>query len=64
MKKLRIVAELEYDDDSMHGDYEEGLKWFHQDVLLTKSPGEGLVLYSHHIGDEVGEIVVLEVEEV
>lgn len=52
MKKIKLEIILEYDEDIMHGDYESVKEWFYSSVL---QPGD-LCLYSHEIGDVVGEI--------
>ena len=60
MKILRIVAELTYDNDLMHGDDPEAVAWFRESVLM----GTGLILHDNdEIGDHVGELKVLSVDD-
>ena len=54
MKTERLLIELEYDDDIMHGDEPDATKWFWLDVMN----GE-LYLHSNELGDEVGRVKVL-----
>ena len=54
MKVERLVIELEYDDEIMHGDEPDATKWFWLDVM-----GGDLVLHSNEIGDEVGRVKVI-----
>ena len=56
MKTIRLLIDLTYDDEIMHGDDEGAIAWFREQVLK----GE-LLLHSNVIGDEVGEVRVLEV---
>lgn len=57
MKKIRMEIELEYDDDTMHGDCEESRQWF-LGTILSDRTGD-LLLHSNEIGDEVGTVTVL-----
>lgn len=68
MKTLRLLIELEYDDNIMHGDDPESTNWFYR-VLLDKeldgepiSKDDGLILHSNFIGDTVGSVKVLEIK--
>lgn len=55
MKTERLMIELEYDDDMMHGKIsQEALEWFWLEVM-----GGDLILHSNEIGDEVGRVKVL-----
>ena len=56
MKKIKLLIELEYDDDVIHGDDPESIEWFKDEVL-----GGELVAWSNEIGDELGFIKVLEI---
>ena len=56
MKTIRLLIDLTYDDEIMHSDEDAAIAWFHDNVLK----GE-LLLHSNEIGDEVGEVRVLEV---
>ena len=51
MRTLTLVIELDYDNEMMHGDDEEGIAWFRDEVL-----GKELILHSNEIGDEVGKV--------
>lgn len=61
MKTLRLIVDLEYDDEIMHGN-DESVKqeWFFDHILLGES---GLILHSNDIGDCVGDVKVLEIKE-
>ena len=59
MAKVRMVIELEYDDGLMYGDDADGKAWFWSEVL-----GDGLELYSEHIGGNIGVVEVLEKERI
>ena len=63
MKKLMLEVELEYNDETMHGNDEDSIAWFWNEVLLYPGGDGGLVLHSNLIGDEVGTIKVLKVRE-
>ena len=56
--KLKLEIEIEYDKDSMHGDDEDSITWFHERVLLNPAPDERLILHSNCIGDEIGTVKV------
>ena len=59
MRTLRIVADLTYDDDIMHGSDPEAIEWFIENVLL----GSGLVLHDNgDIGDHIGEMKVVSID--
>jgi len=60
MKKIRLEIELEYDDDIMHADDEDGWRWFREDVL-GGTGDERLILHSNCVGDEVGTVTVLKI---
>lgn len=64
MKKLILEVELEYDDETMHGNDADGITWFMDDILMNDGEDTRLVLHSNEIGDEVGTIKVLNVREV
>ena len=55
MRTERLVIELEYDDEIMHGDELEAIEWFWRDVM----GGGELYLHSNFIGDEVGRVKVI-----
>lgn len=63
MAKLRLVIELEYDAEMMHGgDADaEARRWFMEDVLM----GSCLSLNDNgDLGDQIGSVKVLKVEEI
>lgn len=63
-KKIRMEIVLTVDDpDSMYGGEldQEGKDWFFN-CILTGRAGE-LVLHSNEIGDSIGQISVVSVEE-
>ena len=54
MKTLTLEIELEYDDEMMHGNEEEAIDWFHNEILIGD---KGLLqLHSNEIGDHVGKV--------
>ncbi len=57
MTKLILLIELNYDAETMHGNDEEAREWFFS--ILTN---DRLILHSNEIGDEIGEVTVLEVK--
>ena len=59
MKKLRMLIELEYDDEIMHHSDPDAINWFHQNVLLSPSEGGELILNSNELGDSLGIVKVL-----
>lgn len=62
MRKLKLLAELEYDDNSMHGDNPESVDWFINGILLRRmNTSERLILHCNEIGDEIGDIKILEI---
>ena len=56
MKKIKLLIELEYDDDIVHGDDPEAIEWFNNELV-----SDHLLLWSNDIGDEIGSIKVLEI---
>ena len=63
MRTLRLLVELTYDDEIMHGNDPFAIESFFDDVLRNNEKDEQLILHSNYIGDEVGEIKVLEISE-
>ncbi len=59
MKTIKMVIELEYDNEMMHGEDQEAIDWFQNDILLGK--GGLLMLHSNEIGDHVGDVVGVEI---
>lgn len=55
-----MLVELEYDDKLMHGKSKEDIEWFYNDILKSKRKND-LFLHSNEIGDEVGQIKILEI---
>jgi len=53
--KRRLVIELTYDADIMHGYDPEAMEWFEDEIL-----GGELILHSNELGDEVGRVRVLD----
>ena len=60
MKKVKMVIELEYDDTIIHHDNKEGIDWFYGEIL-HETKGE-LLLHSNNIGDTLGSVRVISVE--
>jgi len=56
MKTIKLLVELTYNNDTMHGDDPDGIVWFNDEIL-----GDDLILHSNELGDEVGLIKVLEI---
>ena len=60
MRRIRMLVELTYNDDVMHGDEQAAIDWFFDDVLHGNSE-EKLILHSNEFGDEIGIIEVLDI---
>ena len=58
MKKILLKIELTYNEKTMHEDDQEGLEWFINGILKSE---DGLILQSNYIGDELGEVKVVDV---
>lgn len=57
MIKLRLVCELDYDENIMHSSDVESINWFVENILK----GDNLLLHDNgDIGDAIGNIKVLE----
>lgn len=56
-KKLHLVIELEYDDETIHGMDSEAIAWFWEQVLHSNK--EELFLHSNVLGDVVGTVKVI-----
>ena len=54
MRTERLLIELEYDDEIMHGDEPDAVEWFWLDVM-----GGKLILHSNELGDEIGQVKVI-----
>lgn len=59
MRKIKMMIELEYDDDIYHGEDKSSIDWFGQSVLMNDTEDGGLILHSNEIGDEVGRVKTL-----
>ena len=55
--KLRLLIELDYNEDNMHGDDQDATQWFDESIL---GPDSKLYLHSNEIGDFIGTVTVLE----
>ena len=62
MAKLKMLVELEYDENMIHPNEPEAVDWFENDILLGDD-GE-LLLHSNGIGDTIGSISVLKLRPV
>ena len=60
MKRIKIRASIIYDDEMMHGDDQDAIKWFFNDIL----GGDELRVWSETIGDDIGSLRDLSIEEV
>jgi hypothetical protein len=63
MRTIRLTVDLTYDEQIMHSDDPEDYAYFVDNVLRNTTKGEQLILHSNYIGDEVGEIKVIEIKE-
>lgn len=61
MKTLKMTVELTYDPELMHGNDPVAIEWFENDILRQKGNDGLLLLHSNEIGDEIGEIKVLDI---
>ncbi len=59
MKTVGMTIELTYDNETMHEEDGESLRWFMEDVLMGQGDEEGLLLFSSLIGDTIGEVKVV-----
>ena len=58
MKTLRIVCDFTYDDELAHGEHKDDKEWFF-DLICS----ERLRVLSNEVGDEIGTILIREIEE-
>jgi len=58
VKKILLKIELTYNEKTMHEDGKEGFRWFVDQILRSR---DGLILHSNFIGDELGEVKVINV---
>ena len=63
MAKLKMLIELDYDAEVMHGTEGDSLEWFANYVLMNTADDGRLILHSNEIGDEVGTVRVLVVHD-
>lgn len=56
MKTIKLVIELKYDAESMHGGDKdlEAKEWFFNEILKKE-----LILHSNEIGDKIGTVRIL-----
>ena len=59
MTKIKMIIELEYDDQITHGSEQESIDWFYNDILIGKKGS--LLLHSNEIGDNVGKVKGIEI---
>ena len=59
MKKLRMVIDLEYDDDLVHGGNEGFIDWW--ETIRSSQDEERLILHSNFIGDEIGSVEIVDI---
>ena len=57
MKKIKLLVELEYDESIIYGNDQEAMKWFFDEILAK----DRLILHSKEIGDEIGEIKLIQI---
>lgn len=57
-RNLLLTVRLTYDPDIMHDDDPAAVEWWRREIL-----GGPLLLHSNELGDTVGEITVLWVED-
>jgi hypothetical protein len=57
MRKLKIEATFTYDNEMMHDDNKEGIKWFYN--LLKQK----MFLHNNDIGDVIGEIKITRIKK-
>lgn len=60
MKTITLTIELTYDDQMMYLNDMEARDWFFQDILRE----DELSLFSEEMGDEVGSVKVLAIQEI
>jgi len=66
MRKLLLTIELEYDNE-LYGDDPEEKDWLFNHILLNnieRDTSEELILFSNEIGDEVGIVTVIDIQEI
>lgn len=62
MKKIALSIELTYDADLHYGNDDEAKLWFFEEIL-GHCPGD-LYLHSNIIGDAIGEVQIIKIEDV
>lgn len=64
MKKLRMVVELEYEDEIMYDkDDPAAVEWFFSEIIFNDTEEGALILHSNEIGDSLGVVRVLQIQE-
>lgn len=63
MRTIRMVIELTYDEELWHSGDSDEKQWFHNSVLKNMTEEDGLLLHSNLVGDVVGAVKVLEIED-
>ena len=59
-KTIRLTVDFTYDPVGMHGDDEDSIEWFYNDILF----GDYLQLKAFgDIGDEIGSVKVVSVDQ-
>ncbi len=59
-KTIRLTVDFTYDTVGMHGDDEDSIEWFYNDILL----GDYLQLVDFgDIGDRIGAVKVVSVDQ-
>lgn len=61
MSIVRMLVELDYDDELHHGKDVDAIDWFVKDVLLNTTEDGKLILHSNELGDELGTVRVLKI---
>ncbi len=59
MKTIKLLLELTYDADLVHGTCPEALGYFYTEVSADKV---GLMLHSNKLGDTIGTVNILEIK--
>lgn len=60
MKKIKMMVELSYNANFMHGKDKESTQCFYRDILKSKRKND-LILHSNEVGDQIGTVKVLHI---
>ena len=60
MSKVTLLVEFELDGFGEVPEEKESDDWFIENVLKWEGHGNALILFSNHLGDELGQVKVLE----